>query len=337
MGITVDEQQHIMKFLVVLAIALTATQAFDLDTEWEHFKLKYGRNLLTGQEHDARKNIFANNLKFIEKHNAEHALGLHTHTVGINQFADLTNEEFVQQFTGFKAMDGLPESSVEIIGRRPAQIDWRQKNAVTPVKDQGQCGSCWAFSAIGTIEGAYAKKSGLLVSLSEQNLVDCSTYINNGCNGGNPFVALLFTIQQGGIATEKSYPYEAQQANQCRYEGKEVGASISDARRIKQGSEEDLQNALAEIGPVSVAIDAANPSFRFYKEGVYYEENCSSTNLNHGVLAVGYGTTRRFFGQDYYIVKNSWGTGWGDSGYIKMAMNRNNHCGIASTASYAIF
>merc|ERR1712142_727518 len=331
MGITVDEQQHIMKFLVVLAIALTATQAFDLDTEWEHFKLKYGKNLLTGQEHDARKSIFANNLKFIEKHNAEHALGLHTYTVGINQFADLTNEEFVQQFTGFKAMDDLPESAVEIVGDRADSIDWRQMGAVTPVKNQGQCGSCWAFSTTGTIEGAYHKKTGKLVSLSEQNLMDCSRQ-NYGCNGGNPYLALMFTISQGGIDTEESYPYEMRQG-QCRFDENNIGATITGAKRIIQGSEEDLQKAIGEIGPVSVAIDAAHPSFQMHHSGVYQEPYCSSYRLDHGVLAVGYGTEN---GQDYYIVKNSWGEQWGSDGYIKMARNQDNMCGIATMACYAI-
>jgi len=117
-----------MKFLFVLALTLAGTQAFDLDIEWEAFKIKYGKNLLTGQEHDARKNIFANNLNFIEKHNAEHALGLHTYTVGVNQFADLTNEEFVEQFTGFKPMEGAAqETATEVIGELPDSIDWRQK------------------------------------------------------------------------------------------------------------------------------------------------------------------------------------------------------------------
>merc|ERR1712055_585036 len=150
--------QPTMKSLFVLAIALVATQAFDLDSEWEQFKLKYGKNMLTGQEHDIRKSIFAANLKFIENHNAEHALGLHTFTVGVNQFADLTNEEFVKQFTGFAAADGLPETSVDVAGDLPDSIDWRELGAVTPVKNQGQCGSCWAFSTTGTIEGANFKK-----------------------------------------------------------------------------------------------------------------------------------------------------------------------------------
>merc|ERR1719430_534880 len=285
---------------------------------------------LLGLEHDARKNIFANNLKFIEKHNAEHALGLHTYTVGINQFADLTNEEFVAQFTGFKASDNLPESSVDFVSR-PENIDWREKGAVTAVKNQGQCGSCWAFSTTGTIEGAYFQKTGELVSLSEQNLMDCSRS-NYGCNGGNPYMALLFTIRNGGIDTEDSYPYEMRQGY-CRYNQDNIGATISDAKRIIQGSENDLQNALGSIGPVSVAIDAAHTSFQLYRSGVYNEPYCSSYRLDHGVLAVGYGSEN---GQGYYIVKNSWGAGWGLGGYIKMSRNRNNQCGIATMACYAI-
>jgi len=319
-----------MKFLVVLAVAIAATQAYDLDTEWENFKINYGKNLLTGAEHDVRKNIFANNLKFIEKHNSEHAIGLHTYTVGINQFADLTNEEFVKQFTGFKPMEGIEEADVEGL-EAPATKDWRDEGAVTPVKDQGQCGSCWAFSTTGTIEGAYFKKTGKLVSLSEQNLVDCSRQ-NYGCNGGNPYVALLFTIHHGGLDTEKSYPYHGRQGN-CRFNKENVGATITGAKHIVQGSEADLHKVVGNIGPVSVAIDAAHYSFQLYKSGVYNEPYCSSYQLDHGVLAVGYGSEN---GQDYWIVKNSWGKVWGMDGYIKMARNKGNQCGIATMACYAI-
>merc|ERR1719400_1865251 len=214
-----------MKFLVVFAIAFVATQALDLDSEWEQFKIKYGKNMLTGSEHDLRKNIFAANLKFIEKHNAEHDLGLHTFTVGVNQFADLTNEEFVKQFTGFAAADDIPESSVELTEARPASIDWRQRGAVTPVKNQGQCGSCWAFSTTGTIEGAHFRRTGQLVSLSEQNLMDCSRQ-NHGCNGGNPYLALIHTIRNGAIDTEQSCPYQMSQGP-CRFNRNNIGATIS--------------------------------------------------------------------------------------------------------------
>jgi len=320
-----------MKFLFVLAMAFVATQALDLDSEWEQFKIEYGKTLLTGQEHDMRKNIFAANLKFIERHNAEHALGLHTFTVGINQFADLTNEEFVKQFTGFVAADDIPETSVELTEGRPSSIDWRLKGAVTPVKNQGQCGSCWAFSTTGTIEGAWFKRTGQLESLSEQNLMDCD-YKNHGCNGGNPFMALLYTIRNGGLDTESSYPYRMRQG-QCEFKRNSVGATITGAKRIIQGSEEDLQNAIASVGPISVAIDAGHTSFQLYREGVYYEPSCSSYRLDHGVLAVGYGTDN---GHDYYIIKNSWGTGWGLNGYIAMARNHNNMCGVATMACYAI-
>jgi len=331
MGSQLKIHQLEMKVLIVLAAALVATQALDLDSEWESFKIKYGKNLLTGQEHDIRKNIFAANLKFIEKHNAEHALGLHTFTVGINQFADLTNEEFVKQFTGFAAADDVPESSVEIIGDRPESIDWREEGAVTPVKNQGQCGSCWAFSTIGTIEGAHFKETGKLVSLSEQNLMDCSR-ANYGCNGGFPYEALRYVINNGGVDTEESYPYEMRQGY-CRYNENNIGAKISQAKKIVQGSEEDLQNALGSIGPISVAIDASHYSFQLYHSGVYHEPYCSPYRLDHGVLAVGYGSDN---GQDYYIVKNSWGPNWGLGGYIKMSRNRNNQCGIATMACYAV-
>merc|ERR1711973_848403 len=331
MGSQLKIHQLEMKVLIVLAAALVATQALDLDLEWESFKIKYGKNLLTGQEHDIRKNIFAANLKFIEKHNAEHALGLHTFTVGINQFADLTNEEFVKQFTGFAAADDVPESLVEIIGDRPESIDWREEGAVTPVKNQGQCGSCWAFSTIGTIEGAHFKETGKLVSLSEQNLMDCSR-ANYGCNGGFPYEALRYVINNGGVDTEESYPYEMRQGY-CRYNENNIGAKISQAKKIVQGSEEDLQNALGSIGPISVAIDASHYSFQLYHSGVYHEPYCSPYRLDHGVLAVGYGSDN---GQDYYIVKNSWGPNWGLGGYIKMSRNRNNQCGIATMACYAV-
>jgi len=320
-----------MKSLFVLVIAFVATQAFDLESEWDQFKIKYGKDMLTGPEHDMRKNIFAANLKFIEKHNDEHALGLHTFTVGINQFADLTNEEFVKQFTGFVATDDLPESSFDLPEYTDlAPIDWRQKGAVTPVKNQGQCGSCWAFSTTGTIEGAHFKKTGNLVSLSEQNLMDCSKQ-NHGCNGGNPYLALTYVMDNGGIDTAMSYPYQMHQWS-CRYNENNIGATVSSIWQLPQGNEQQLQYALASTGPVSVGIDASHYSFQLYHSGVYNEPHCSSYRLDHGVLAVGFGTEN---GQDYYIVKNSWGNGWGLDGYIKMARNHNNQCGIATMACYA--
>jgi len=323
-----------MKSLIVLAIACVAAQAFDLDTEWEQFKVKYERNHLNSQEHGIRKNIFADNLKFIEKHNAEHAMGLHTFTVGINKFADLTNDEFVKMYTGFKqstdhvaAASGVNASVQDF----PDYLDWRIYNKVTPVKDQGQCGSCWAFSTTGTIEGAYARRTGKLVSVSEQDLVDCVA-VNNGCGGGFPYKALVDVINKGGIDTEVSYPYEAYQG-QCRFDANNIGAKIYDARQVLRGDEEDLLKAVAMYGPVSIAIDASHYSFQLYQSGIYSDPACNPNYMEHAVLAVGYGSED---GNDYWIVKNSWGTGWGDEGYIKMARNQNNMCGVATMACFAL-
>jgi len=211
-----------------------------------------------------------------------------------------------------------------------ATVDWRTKGAVTPVKNQGQCGSCWSFSATGSMEAAHFFATGSLVSLSEQNLVDCSTAEGNqGCNGGWMDQAFEYVIKNHGIDTESSYPYKATGPNRCQFNAANVGATISRYTDVAKGSEAALESA-ANQRPVSVAIDAGHSSFQMYKSGVYYEPACSQTSLDHGVLVVGYGNE----GSDYWIVKNSWGASWGQQGYILMSKGRNNNCGIASAASY---
>jgi len=278
--------------------------------------------------------VFKQNVDFVDQFNSE----AHTYTVGLNRFADLTNSEFLERYTGFNrplihVIDAEHQYEYDSTQALPVSVDWRTKGVVTAIKDQGQCGSCWSFSATGSTEGAWALNYSL-VSLSEQNLMDCSrSYGNLGCNGGLMDYAFKYIIDNKGIDTEASYPYEESTSYNCRYKAANKGASITSYKDVTKGSESALQNSVAYHGPVSVAIDASNRSFQMYSGGVYYEPKCSSTNLDHGVLAVGYGTGSS---GDYWIVKNSWGTSWGDSGYIYMARNKNNNCGIATQASFPI-
>lgn len=237
----------------------------------------------------------------------------------------------------------------------PASIDWRKLGAVTKVKDQGNCGSCWAFSATGSLEGQQFLKTGKLVSLSEQNLVDCrflSTFTkfrtqynyqfyllmnysspqgNLGCHGGLMLWAFNYIKENGGIDTEESYPYKGRK-NRCKYDPKNSGSTCAGYVFIPRGNVKKLKAALATIGPVSIAIHVGD-SFLSYSSGVYIEPNCSTHRLNHGVLAVGYETSKE--GHEYLIVKNSWGKSWGEEGYIKMA-TKDNQCGIASASIYPL-
>jgi cathepsin L len=214
----------------------------------------------------------------------------------------------------------------------PAQVDWRSKGWVTPVKNQGKCGSCWAFTATGALEGQNFNKTGVLVSLSEQNLVDCSTS-NYGCNGGVTDYAFRYVKQNSGIASEESYQYTGKQGS-CQYRSSNKAGTCSGWVDIPPGDETALQVAVATVGPVAVAIDASSMLFQLYRKGVYKNPFCSSTNLDHAVLIVGYGT---YNGQPYWLVKNSWGTSWGQDGYVMMARNQGNMCGIATSASYPIY
>jgi cathepsin L len=326
--------------LCLLFVCVYSAPTFnaELDAPWVLFKRTFEKQYASAEEETSRRSIFEDNVALIRNHNLEADIGLHTYTLGLNKFADMTNEEFNKQ------MNGL-DLSLKVNGgdrhtyRAPAnvqvpdEVDWRPKGYVTPVKDQGQCGSCWAFSATGSLEGQHFAKTKDLVSLSEQNLVDCSqAYGNMGCNGGLMDSAFQYIKANKGIDTEKSYPYEAEDGK-CRFKAANVGATDTGFVDIKAKNETDLQNAIATIGPISVAIDASQDSFQFYKSGVYNEPLCSSTELDHGVLAVGYDTDGS---KDYYIVKNSWGTSWGNNGYIWMSRNKKNQCGIATMASYPL-
>lgn len=309
-----------------------------IESVWESFKAKHGRNY--DSEDDARrKEIFSTNLKRIEMHNYLHSKGLKSYRLGITPFADMETMEYAKLMNGFHGhavnapRNGSTYLSPNVKLELPDTVDWTTKGYVTKVKNQGHCGSCWAFSTTGSLEGQHFRKTGNLVSLSEQNLVDCSShYGNHGCEGGIMDQAFKYIKENGGIDTETSYPYEGVD-EKCKYKASARGATDSGHVDIPQGDESKLQEAVATVGPVSVAIDASHTSFQLYKSGVYDEPDCSSSQLDHGVLVVGYGTED---GQDYWLVKNSWGTSWGEKGYIKMSRNKKDQCGIASMASYPL-
>jgi len=306
------------------------------EAQWELFKIEHEKEYLGEEEEHLRKSIFMKNLIFIREHNKKFANGEVTFEVGVNRFADMTNQEFRDAMNGLAVPEGYIRKGEQFLEdesfEAPNTVDWRKKGAVTPIKDQGQCGSCWAFSSTGSLEGQTFLKTKKLISLSEQNLVDCSTdQGNEGCNGGLMDQAFEYIKENKGIDTEASYPYTAEDGS-CKYKAKSKGATCTGYVDISSGSEKALQQAVAKVGPISVAIDASHDSFQLYKSGVYKEPQCSSEELDHGVLAVGYGTAKK--GGDYWLVKNSWGTSWGMKGYIMMARNHRNMCGIATMASY---
>ena len=294
----------------------------------------YGKSYESDDEELRRNTIWQSNKKFIETHNAnKDEIGFE---LGMNEFGDLENHEIVAIFNGY--MHKLKSnSSRNTFTYNPniepaASVDWREKGAVTGVKNQGQCGSCWSFSTTGSLEGQHFLKNGELVSLSEQNLVDCSTsFGNHGCKGGLMDNAFRYIKANGGIDTEASYPYQAHD-EVCRFKESNVGATDDGYVDIPRGDEKALTQAIQTVGPISIAIDASKSTFHYYKKGVYYDRTCSSSRLDHGVLAVGYGTEELF--KEYYIVKNSWGPIWGMEGYVLMSRNRENNCGIATQASY---
>jgi len=306
-----------------------------LEEEWQTFKFNYNKVYKDSMEEIFRKKIFAEHLESIDAHNRLYTKGLTTFKMGINRFSDLEKSEVVKLMTGYKARNPseVKRSSKlfapEVNASLADEVDWRPKGYVTPVKDQAACGSCWAFSATGTLEGQHFRKTGKLVSLSEQQLVDCSTD-DHGCGGGWPYSALSYIASNEGIDTEESYPYEAVDGT-CRYKSSTVGATCTDYVDVPR-SESALKEAVAKIGPISVAINAGQSSFHNYRSGVYDDPDCSAYLLNHAVLVVGYGETSN--GEEYWLVKNSWGTQWGMDGYIWMSRNKGNQCGISNDATF---
>jgi len=338
---TTDRNSVKMKAVVIFLGLVALSQAASYST-WELFKAIHEKLYATEAEESLRKAIFQKNVARIEAHNLKYEAGEETFKQGINQFTDMLKEEVTSTMNGYRSSKKVKSDQVFVgIGNSslPDTVDWRTEGIVTRVKNQLNCGSCWSFSATGSTEGQWALSTGNLVSLSEQQLVSCANvrngYQNLGCNGGNADWAFAYMIDVGGLESEADYPYTSGEGvtGTCEFDASKIVASITTYVDLQKFSESALQEAAATIGPISVAIDASHNSFHSYTTGVYYEPDCSFLSLDHAVLVVGYGTED---GEDYWLVKNSWGYLWGELGYIKMSRNRNNNCGIATEPSYPV-
>lgn len=317
-----------MKLLLSAILSLSCLFTVNtLHDQFHTFIHKYNKVYSTPEEFDYRSQIFSKNLDLIQDYNSRNL----SFTLDINQFADMTSLEFSQHHN-LAFIKPINQSSQFVYVNPeniPSALDWRSASAnpkamvaVTPVKNQEQCGSCWSFSASGATEGAWAISTGKLVSLSEQQLVDCSgSYGNQGCNGGSMDAAFQY-IQKAGLCTEADYPYKAIDGT-CR-----KCTPIAHLNGFIDIPNES--GILSEIqkGPVSIGLEADQAVFQFYSGGVLDDSSCG-TQLDHGVLIVGYGSDS---GKDYWIVKNSWGGQWGESGYIRIVRNKGM-CGIGQMQS----
>lgn len=315
----------------------------ELKNLFQQFIQKYERMYTTdAAETERRFNIFKTNVEKARFYNAM----TEDNVYGITKFSDMEESEFNAQYlmknpitpdeyrkTFLKnaKVDRVPK---KLVDAAPETWNWMDHGAVTAVKNQGSCGSCWAFSTTGNVEGQWYLANKELIPLSEQQLVDCDHYCDPaepkacdaGCNGGLMWNAMQYIQDIGGIASEAAYPYRARD-NTCTYRNETRAATISSWKMLPT-DEEELAAWLVNYGPVAVALNAE--WLQFYMGGISDPLFCNPKALSHAVLLVGYGTGKTILGKEkkYWLVKNSWGTSWGSSGYFKIAKGKNT-CGIA--------
>jgi len=312
--------------LFVVIAALASQGIGHYHDAFEQFKIQHQKTYRTVEEQDARRAVFERNLKLIEKHNEEEKLGLHSYTMGINQFTDLTEEEFTSRYAGLRQNAINPikvEKSIGSLSKRkgqteaPESVNWVEQGFVTPVRNQ-ECGDCWSFAAAANIESNWAIKTKTNVNdtkywVSTQQLDDC-VYDYPGCKGGGSGQALQYVHDNGGVMLEKDLPYKGEATNgSCGYDSSKAAIGVSAVHHLE--NEEELGEAIVS-SPATVAI--CSGPVQSYTGGVV--ENCDDCQVDHAVLVVGYGQEK---GKDYWLIKNSWAKSWGEQGYLKLLRNKN--------------
>ncbi|XP_017836556.1 zingipain-2-like [Drosophila busckii] len=328
-----------MKVLIVicalLSCAAAASISEQLQAEWAAYKQNFGKAYTTQAEEQQRMLNYAQNKLKVQAHNKRYAAGKERYELGMNQFSDLSYEEFSLRM--LQSNDGndaaarsVDEIYTPVYKDNPRNFDYRQQGIETPVKNQLSCGSCYCFSAVGAVEAAHQLKTGERISLSEQNLLDCTSappYDNLGCRGGWKEYGLDFVIARG-INTEAAYPYE-NELKPCRFNPHAVAANLTSYKFIQRHNEAAMLQALVDEGPLLVSVWVTD-LFQSYRNGIFFDSTCNLGKTNHAVLLVGYGTDPN--GVAFWVIKNSWGYFWGEQGYIRMARNQNSMCEIARTA-----
>jgi len=327
----------VLVIAIVLLLSIVSGHSLQSDREYQVAFIKYvkqfNKHYSTSDFH-AHYQTFKRNVDIIDAHNRQDNA---TFRMAINAFTDMELADFAAKYNGWRPAKTDTEESVRVkvkqpVGEVAAKLDWRTSGAVTAVKDQGQCGSCWSFSATGSMEGAVALAGHNLTSLSEQQLMDCDT-LSSSCEGGSMTTAFLFAVLNRGMCSEASYPYKAVDESPCQSctVVSKISSWVDVTYNIFDPTDDEYLMAAVQLGPVSVAVEADQDSWQKYSSGVITSTSCG-TALDHGVLVVGYGNDNTT-GLDYWIVKNSWGLAWGLDGYVWLARGQNT-CGINQQAAY---